>query len=68
MIELKSNLCRRNEEVSITKVKVIKRYNDVVLNKIKEKDEAFEVSKERAEHLVKEGMVEIIKEGKETQK
>ena len=54
------------------KVKVIKRYNDVVLNKIKEKDEneseVFEVSKERAEHLVKEGMVEIIKEGKETQK
>lgn len=50
------------------KVKVIKRYNDIVLNKIKEKDEVFEVSKERAEHLVKEGMVEIIKEGKETQK
>lgn len=50
------------------KVKVIKRYNDVVLNKIKEKYEVFEVSKERAEHLVKEGMVEIIKEGKETQK
>lgn len=50
------------------KVKVIKRYNDVVLNKIKEKDEVFEASKERAEHLVKEGMVEIIKEGKETQK
>ena len=34
------------------KVKVVKRYNDVVLNKIKEKDEVFEVSKERAEHLV----------------
>ena len=50
------------------KVKVIKRYNDVVLNKIKEKGEIFEVSKERAEHLAKEGMVEIIKEGKETQK
>lgn len=55
--------------MSTIKVKVIKRYNDVVLNKIKEKDEVFEVvSKERAEHLVKEGMVEIIKEGKETQK
>lgn len=60
---------RHNKEVSTIKVKVIKRYNDVVLNKIKEKDEVFEVvSKERAEHLVKEGMVEIIKEGKETQK
>lgn len=59
---------RHNKEVSTIKVKVIKQYNDVVLNKIKEKDEVFEVSKERAEHLVKEGMVEIIKEGKETQK
>lgn len=57
-----------NEEVRTLKVKVIKRYNDVALNEIKEKDEIFEVSKERAEHLVKEGMVEIIKEGKETQK
>ena len=59
---------QRNKEVNTIKVKVIKRYNDVVLNKIKEKGEIFEVSKERAEHLAKEGMVEIIKEGKETQK
>ena len=59
---------RHNEEERTLKVKVIKLYNDVALNKIKEKDEIFEVSKERAEHLVKEGMVEIIKEGKETQK
>ena len=61
-------MCQYNEEVRTLKVKVIKRYNDVALNEIKEKDEIFEVSKERAEHLVKEGMVEIIKEGKETQK
>lgn len=46
--------------------KIIQIYNHY--RKIKEKDEVFEVSKERAEHLVKEGMVEIIKEGKETQK
>ena len=59
---------QHNEEVRTLKVKVIKRYNDVALNEIKEKDEVFEVSKERAEHLVKEGMGEIIKEGKETQK
>lgn len=59
---------QHNEEVRTLKVKVIKRYNDVALNEIKEKDEVFEVNKERAEHLVKEGMVEIIKEGKETQK
>lgn len=59
---------QHNEEVRTLKVKVIKRYNDVALNEIKEKDEIFEVSKERAEHLVKEDMVEIIKEGKETQK
>lgn len=59
---------QHNEEVRTLKVKVIKRYNDVALNEIKEKDEVFEVSKERAEHLVKESMVEIIKEGKETQK
>ena len=59
---------QHNEEVRTLKVKVIKRYNDVALNEIKEKVEVFEVSKERAEHLVKVGMVEIIKEGKETQK
>lgn len=48
----------------MVKVKVIKRYNDVVLKKIQEKGTTFKVSEERAKHLVKQGMVEIIEEAK----
>lgn len=47
------------------KIKAIKRYSDIVLKRIVEKDEMLEVSEARAEHLVKEGMVEIISEGKQ---
>lgn len=46
----------------MVKVKVIKRYNDVVLKKIQEKETVFEVSEARAQHLVKQGMVEIVGE------
>ena len=37
------------------KVKAIKRYSDVVLKKIVEKDHEFEVSDDRAKHLVEQG-------------
>ena len=42
------------------KVRVIRRYNDLTLKKIKEKGEEFEVSEQRAQHLVKQKMVEIV--------
>lgn len=44
------------------KVKCIKRYSDVCLKKIIEKDEILEVDKARAKHLVREGVAEIVKE------
>ena len=44
------------------KVKCIKRYSDVRLNKIIEVGEVLEVDKARAKHLVNEGCVEIVKE------
>lgn len=46
------------------KVEAIKRYKDVVQNKIVGKGTVFEVSEERAKHLVKQRMVVIVKESK----
>ena len=46
----------------MVKVKVIKRYNDLVLKKIQEKNTVFETNEKRAQCLVKQGMVEIIEE------
>lgn len=43
-------------------VKCIKRYSDVRLNKIIEAGTVLEVDKARAEHLVREGVAEIVKE------
>lgn len=43
------------------RVKVIKRYNDMVLHKIQEVDTEFETEEKRAEHLVEEGVAEILK-------
>lgn len=48
------------------KVRVIKRFNDVtakngVKNVIRKKDDEFEVDEKRAEHLVEQKMVEVIK-------
>jgi hypothetical protein len=42
------------------KVKVIKRYNDISLNKIQEKDTEFETTETRAKYLAEQGMVEIV--------
>lgn len=53
----------------MVKVKAIKRYHDLKQKKIIEpgkKGDTFEVTKERADHLVKQGMVKIIEnDGKE---
>lgn len=46
----------------MVKVKVVKRYHDMVLNKIHKKDYVFETDEKRAEHLVKEGVAEILKD------
>ena len=50
------------------KVNVIKRYHDLKLGRIQEKGTEFEVTKERAEYLTKQGMVEILKEIAKTAK
>ena len=42
------------------KVKVIKRYNDVVLKKIQEPGTILEVGDKRADHLVREEMAEYV--------
>lgn len=52
----------------MVKVRVIKRYNDLVLKKIQEKGVEFEVSEARAKHLVEQKMVEIVKENKKEDK
>ena len=44
------------------KIKCIKRYRDVRLNKIIEAGTVLEVDKARAEHLVHEGVAEKVKE------
>lgn len=44
------------------KVKCIKRYSDIRLNKIIETGTILEVEKARAEHLIHEGVAEIAKE------
>ncbi len=46
------------------KVKVIKRYNDLELKKIQDVGKTFETSEKRAQHLVEQGMVEIVAEPK----
>ena len=42
------------------KVKAIRRYSDILLKKIVEKDTVFEVEEERGKHLKRQGMVEIL--------
>lgn len=51
------------------KIRVIKRYYDIVAKEIREVDgKVYEVSKERGEHLIKEGMAEEVKAEKASQK
>lgn len=40
------------------KVKVTKRFHDMVQKKIREKDETMDVSEERGKHLISQGMAE----------
>ena len=49
-------------EVRTLKLKCIKRYSDVKLKKIVEVGDILDVDDERAEHLIQEGVAEIIKE------
>jgi hypothetical protein len=48
--------------VKEVKVKCIKRYSDVRLNKVIEAGTVLEVDKERAEHLIHDGVAEAVKE------
>lgn len=50
------------------KVRVIKRYSDVMMGKIKEVGEVFEVSEQRGKHLIHEGVAVMEKEKKEPAK
>lgn len=46
------------------RVKVIKRYSDILLGKIKEVGEVVEVSEQRGKHLIHEGVAVMDKEKK----
>lgn len=50
------------------RIKVIKRYSDVLLGKIKEVGDTFEVSEQRGKHLIHEGVAVMEKEKKEPAK
>lgn len=47
-------------------VKAIKRYSDIRLHKVIESGTVLDVDEARADHLVKEGMAEIVKEPAKT--
>lgn len=51
---------REKREVRHMKVKVIKRYNDIVKDKIQEVDTVFEVDDARGKYLIDQGMVEEV--------
>ena len=55
------------KEVRTMKVKVIKRYNDLILKKIQEKDTVFDVTESRGKYLIEQGMVIEIKESAKDQ-
>lgn len=59
---LQNKIAPAQEEVRTMKVKAIKRYSDIRLHKVIEPGTVLEVDEARADHLVKEGMVEILKE------
>lgn len=56
------------EVLVVKKVKVVKLYSDVVLNKIIEAGEVLVVEDGRAEHLVNEKVAEYVPERKATEK
>ena len=56
------NNCASATEVRAVKVKCIKRYSDIRLKEIIEVGTVLEVDKERAEHLIHDGVAEAVKE------
>ena len=46
------------------KVKCIKRYSDICLKEIVEKGTVLEVTENRGEHLISEGVAEAVREAK----
>lgn len=52
----------QRREVRAVKVKCIKRYSDIRLKEIIEVGTVLEVDKERAEHLIHDGVAEAVKE------
>ena len=52
------------KEVKYVRIKVIKRYSDVMLGVIKEAGDTFEVSEQRGKHLIHEGVAVMEKEKK----
>lgn len=52
----------------VRKIKVVKRYNDIVLKEIKEVGMFFEAEDKRAEHLVNEKVAEYVPERQTTEK
>ena len=58
-------LRRRNGgEVKRMKVKCIKRYSDICLKEVVEKGTVLEVTENRGEHLIGEGVAEAVREAK----
>ena len=51
-------------EVKRMKVKCIKRYSDICLKEIVEKGTVLEVTENRGEHLISEGVAEAVREAK----
>ena len=49
----------------MVKVKVIKRYSDVLFHRVVEVGEVLDVTQERANHLVCEKVAQIVKKEKE---
>lgn len=50
------------------RVKAVKRYNDIVLKKVVEKETVMDVTEARGKHLIEQGMAEAIEEPAESKK
>ena len=53
---------RTKKEVRAVKVKAVKRYSDIILKRVVEKDEELEVAEDRGKHLVGQGIVQILEQ------
>lgn len=50
------------------RVKAVKRYNDIVLKKVVEKETVMDVTEARGKHLIEQGMAEATEEPAESKK